>query len=336
MRFGTASKAIKPPVKKDPKKPETTLPDEQENIDDEYIPEVDWDHTKMEEHYNRIWEPYKTPPTFRERVYDRALQIVIAVCLITTASVIVFAAFSHLKMRKQLRYVKKTHKQYRTIRPVLEQHPNIIPLDRNTLSVKPIYQMLLPLADEKGKVTLEKLRENHVWKSLLELQLPLDEVADWEKKGVVHIGDITFLLALLQYFLAEPSRKGTPKIRREVRDDLFKMIASFDETSKPRLRACGYFASACFSLGVSYYNTHLCLCDYVLSPLALLSPPDLGNEIIRGQTLDEFKMNYVRYMLRNESLQENDEIPVRNFNFLYKICDFSIGLTQETRGQLAK
>ena len=47
-------------------------------------------------------------------------------------------------------------------------------------------------------------------------------------------------------------------------------------------------------------------------------------------------MNYVRYMLRDKELSLESEVPLRRFNFLYKICDFNIGLTPESQGQLAR
>ena len=75
---------------------------------------------------------------------------------------------------------------------------------------------------------------------------------------------------------------------------------------------------------------------FVSNNTAILSPPNLGNEEIGGQNLDEFKMNYVRYMLRDKDLTLDSEVPLRRFNFLYKICDFSIGLTPESQGQLAR
>ncbi len=98
---------------------------------------------------------------------------------------------------------------------------------------------------------------------------------------------------------------------------MFKMLCSYEEDGRCTLENVGCFASACFSL-------------------AIVSPPSLGNEKIGGQTLDEFKINYVRYMIRNETMQKEEELNVRKFNFLYKVCDFSIGLTPEARGQLSR
>lgn len=135
---------------------------------------------------------------------------------------------------------------------------------------------------------------------------------------MVALEDVTYFLALLQYFLGQARRKGTPSVRRQVRDDIYKMLITFDEnTNFVSLKNMGSYASACFSL-------------------AILSPPNLGNSKIGGQTLDEFKINYVLYMMREPKKPITSEITLRRFNFLYKICDFGIGLTPETRGQLAK
>lgn len=291
--------------------------------EDEYIPEVDWDHTRFEAHYKRIWEQEPEPESKREKIYNFCLKYFVLGTWIVGAGCFLFGCFAWYKMKRQLKYVRGTQRSIRFMRKTYDKNIgkllSIVPLDPTTMDVKGIKSVLLPLCDVDEKhISMEALNEKcELWQKLVELELPLNDIIDYEGNEVLDIEDVTYFIAMLHYFLGQTRRKGTPSVRRQVRDDIYKMLQSYSDDGIVRLRNMGSYACACFCL-------------------AIISPPNLGDETIGGQTLDEFKVNYCRYMLRDEDMTDSEEITIRKFNFIYKICDFSIGLTPETRGQLSK
>jgi len=233
-----------------------------------------------------------------------------------------FGCFAWYKMKRQLKYVRGTQRSIRFMRKVyvknLTKLSALIPLDIATMNVLPIKELLLPLCDvDDEHISLSALNEHcAIWQELNALELPLNDIIDYEGNECLDVEDVTYFIAMLHYFLGQDRRKGTPSVRRQVRDDIYKMLESYSG-GEVTLKQMGSYACACFCL-------------------AILSPPNLGDETIGGQTLDEFKLNYCKYMLRDEEMVTDTPVTVRKFNFIYKICDFSIGLTPETRGQLAK
>lgn len=187
-------------------------------LDDEYIPEADWDHTKLEEHYQRIWEEPLEAQTTKELWYNRALRLFIVCAIATSVACLLFGVFIYAKMRRQLRYVNATNRHVRVIRAVFVQQggDSLIPMSASTCDVTRLKQEIYALADADGKVAVEALAEaSETWQRLLSLSLPVDEMIDWEHTGVVSAGDVVFFLALMQYFLSQSRRKGTPSVRRD-------------------------------------------------------------------------------------------------------------------------
>lgn len=297
-------------------------PGELSDDEDEYVPEVDWDHTRFESHYKRIWAEEPEPESRRERIYNAFLKFFVMGTWVVGAGCFLFGCFAWYKMKKQLRYVRGTQRSIRFMRKIYDANLStllaMVPLDLATMDVTELKAMLLPFCDvDESHLTLSSLNKCAVWAKLCELGLPLNDIIDYDGDETMDVEDVTYFIAMLHYFLGQQRRKGTPSVRRKVRDDVYAMLASYSEDGTVRLKNMGSYACACFSL-------------------AIISPPNLGDETIGGQTLDEFKVNYCKYMLRDEEMGDEDVVTVRKFNFIYKICDFSIGLTPETRGQLSK
>jgi len=300
---------------------QAVYPGDLSDDEDEYIPEVDWDHTRFESHYKRIWEQEPEPESRRERIYNGLLKVFVTGSWFICAGCFLFGCFAWYKMKKQLRYVRGTQRSIRFMRKIYDRHlPALmaaVPLDLHTMDVTELKQMLLAHCDVDGThISTEALNEVPLWQRFLELELPLNDIIDYEGNGLLDVEDVTYFIAMLHYFLGQPRRKGTPSVRRQVRDDIYKMLKSYSG-GEVRLKNMGSYSCACFSL-------------------AIISPPNLGDDTIGGQTLDEFKVNYCKYMLRDDEMDIESAVSVRKFNFIYKICDFSIGLTPETRGQLSK
>jgi len=301
---------------------QAVYPGDLSDDEDEYIPEVDWDHTRFEAHYKRLWEQEPEPETRREKIYNKVLTMFIMGTWVVGAGCLAFGIFAWYKMKRQLKYVRGTQRSIRFMRKIydknLKKFAALIPLDTSTMDVTPIKNILVPLCDvDATHISLDALNEEcAMWKELNALELPLNEMIDYEGNGCLDVEDVTYFIAMLHYFLGQTRRKGTPSVRRQVRDDIYKMLESYSG-GNVTLKQMGSYACACFCL-------------------AIISPPNLGDQTIGGQTLDEFKLNYCKYMLRDEEMEMDTQITVRKFNFIYKICDFSIGLTPETRGQLAK
>eukprot|EP01084_Bolivina_argentea_P072135 131013_1 len=89
---------------------QAVFPGDLSDEEDEYIPEVDWDHTRFESHYKRIWEPEAEPETFREKMYDKILTFFIFGTWIIGAGAFCFGVFAWFKMKRQLKYVRKTQR----------------------------------------------------------------------------------------------------------------------------------------------------------------------------------------------------------------------------------
>eukprot|EP01084_Bolivina_argentea_P100453 180359_1 len=301
---------------------QAVYPGDLSDEEDEYIPEVDWDHTRFESHYKRIWEQEPEPESTREKIYNRVLKCFVVGTWVVGAGCFLFGCFAWYKMKRQLKYVRRTQRSIRFMRKTYDKHLTqflaSVPLDVETMDVTRIKNMLLPLCDiDETHLSVDNLNEKcELWNTMLELELPLNDIIDYEGLGCLDVEDVTYFIALLHYFLGQKRRKGTPSVRRQVRDDIYKMLHSYSD-GNVTLKNMGSYACACFCL-------------------AIISPPNLGDDKIGGQTLDEFKINYCKYMLRDEEMVMDSEVTVRKFNFIYKICDFSIGLTPETRGQLSK
>jgi len=300
---------------------QAVYPGDLSDDEDEYVPEVDWDHTRFESHYKRIWEQEPEPESTRERIYNFMLKMFVGGTWVVGAGCLLFGCFAWYKMKKQLRYVRGTQRSIRYMRKIYDQHLTAlmaaVPLDLQTMDVSEIKEMLRTRCDvDDTHISMEALNAIPLWQQFVSLELPLNDIIDYEGDETMDIEDVTYFIAMLHYFLGQPRRKGTPSVRRQVRDDIYKMLKSYSG-GEVTLKNMGSYACACFCL-------------------AIISPPNLGDETIGGQTLDEFKVNYCKYMLRDEEMQIDSPVTVRKFNFIYKICDFSIGLTPETRGQLSK
>ena len=300
---------------------QAVYPGDLSDDEDEYVPEVDWDHTRFESHYKRIWEQEPEPESTRERIYNALLKLFVGGTWVVGAGCLLFGCFAWYKMKKQLRYVRGTQRSIRFMRKIYDQHLTTllaaVPLDLKTMDVSELKAMLMDKCDvDETHISLKALNEIPLWQQFIDLELPLNDIIDYEGDETMDVEDVTYFIAMLHYFLGQPRRKGTPSVRRQVRDDIYKMLKSYSG-GEVTLKNMGSYACACFSL-------------------AIISPPNLGDDTIGGQTLDEFKVNYCKYMLRDEEMQIDSPVTVRKFNFIYKICDFSIGLTPETRGQLSK
>lgn len=300
---------------------QAVYPGDLSDDEDEYVPEVDWDHTRFETHYKRIWEQEPEPESRRERIYNFLLKMFVSGTWLVGAGCLAFGIFAWYKMKTQLRYVRGTQRSIRFMRKIYDQHLTAlmaaVPVDLKTMDVSDLKAMLMARCDvDETHLSLDALNELPLWQTFLELELPLNDIIDYDGDETMDVEDVTYFIAMLHYFLGQPRRKGTPSVRRQVRDDIYKMLKSYSG-GEVTLKNMGSYACACFSL-------------------AIISPPNLGDETIGGQTLDEFKVNYCKYMLRDEEMHIDSPVTVRKFNFIYKICDFSIGLTPETRGQLSK
>ncbi len=87
----------------------------------------------------------------------------------------------------------------------------MVPLNYQTMDLTPLKNQILPLASEDGTIEISTLeKESPIWKTLLENDLPVHQLIDWELTGIVDVKDVIMFLALMQYFLAQPRRKGSP------------------------------------------------------------------------------------------------------------------------------
>eukprot|EP01083_Nonionella_stella_P209898 760405_1 len=97
-------------------------PDDLSDTEDEYIPEVDWDHTRFESHYKRIWEHEPEPETFREKMYDVVLKYFVMGTWVIGAGCFLFGCFAWFKMKRQLKYVRRTQRSIRFMRKIYDKH----------------------------------------------------------------------------------------------------------------------------------------------------------------------------------------------------------------------
>ena len=126
-------------------------PGELSDDEDEYVPEVDWDHTRFESHYKRIWAEEPEPESQRERLYNATLKFFVVGTWIVGAGCFLFGCFAWFKMKKQLRYVRGTQRSIRFMRKIYDANLPVllsaVPLDVATMDVARLKRLLVPLCD---------------------------------------------------------------------------------------------------------------------------------------------------------------------------------------------
>ena len=85
---------------------------------------------------------------------------------------------------------------------------DIIPLNPETMDVTDIKNSFLKYTNENGDISLNDCLKVDMWQHLIKLGIPVDTLLDWENKGYVHLEDLTYFLAMIQYFLAQPKQPG--------------------------------------------------------------------------------------------------------------------------------
>ena len=192
--------------------------------DDEYIPEMDWDHTRFHDHYERIWEEPKEAPTIREKIYNVGLRMISFTAVSIALGCVLFGSFIFTKMHKQLKHVNTTQRSLRKTRKIFEEYnianeigkengkgKELINLSYASMNVSDIKNELKEFSDSNDKLDIKVLEnECHVWKRLIAQDIDISHLADWQRLGIIALEDTTYLLALMQYFMGQPRKKGTP------------------------------------------------------------------------------------------------------------------------------
>ena len=70
----------------------------------QFVPELDWDHTKFREHFLR-GSPTSANPTARDKVYDFGLKSVVLSALAVGLLCTALGTFSVMKIRSQRKHV---------------------------------------------------------------------------------------------------------------------------------------------------------------------------------------------------------------------------------------
>jgi hypothetical protein len=204
-------------------------------------------------------------------------------------------------------------KQVKFFRDVMRACPDIFEdLDTETMDVTPIYGYFVAMADEDGKVKMDKLMEDEFVQVMVDSSVPLRKIIDWGDMGYVRLEALVYMFTIVKYFSLFEKQDETKKLKRQIGDKMYKMMKSYSKVDPKqdgtvRGQNLLRWSESGFGLGI-------------------LSAPDLGH-----MTLDEYMPLFVRGMIDDEELKMEEYVSRRSFDLLHKACDYHIGIRRIKR-----
>lgn len=253
------------------------------------------------------------PYTLKDKIYDvihrSVVSVIVACCIFTFLCI----GFLTVKIHKQHSRVRDQMKQVKFFRDVMRACPDIFEdLDTETMDVTPIYGYFVAMADEDGKVQMDKLMEDEFVQVMIDSSVPLRKIIDWGDMGYVRLEALVYMFTIVKYFSLFEKQDETKKLKRQIGDKMYKMMKSYskvDPNQDGTVRGQNLlrWSESGFGLGI-------------------LSAPDLGH-----MTLDEYMPLFVRGMIDDEELKMEEYVSRRSFDLLHKACDYHIGIRRIKR-----
>merc|ERR1711879_280678 len=153
----------------------------------------------------------------KDKFYDIIHQSVVSVIVAMCIFLFLCIGFLTVKIHKQHTKVFAQMKQVKFFRDVMRACPDIFEdLDPETLDVTPIYAYFVGLADEDGKIDMDKLLDDEFMKVMIDSSVPLRKIIDWGDMGYVRLEALVYMFTIIKYFSLTEKQDETKKLKRQI------------------------------------------------------------------------------------------------------------------------